>query len=115
MKGRCPNCNAESESIPRSKKCSQCGEFSIDWVIYDWEGYCKFKRVMIRCNWVLLVLCSANLLAIVLGSADPIQWLFCLLIIPAIVSLTRSYHAIANSKHYKGHRLKDISQWFPLL
>ncbi len=70
---------------------------------------------MIRCNWVLLVLCSANLLAIVLGSADPIQWLFCLLIIPAIVSLTRSYHAIANSKHYKGHRLKDISPWFPLL
>ncbi len=115
MKGRCPNCNAKSESIPLSQKCSQCGEFSNDWVVYDWAGYCRFKRVMIRWNWVVLVLCSANLLAMVLGFADPVQWLLCLLIIPATVSLTSSYQAIANSKHYKGHRLKDLSPWFPLL
>ncbi|GLQ71224.1 hypothetical protein GCM10007932_05840 [Vibrio penaeicida] len=115
MKGRCPNCNTESESIPLSKKCSQCGGFSNDWFVYDWVGYSRYKRLMIWGNWVVLALCSANFLTIVLGSADPIQWLFCLLIIPSTVSLINSYQAIANPEHYDGHRLKDLSSWFPYL
>lgn len=115
MKGCCPNCKMEFESIPTNGKCVKCDKFSKDWIIYDWVGYSRFKRVMIKCNWVLLILCVFNLLATALGSGHIIQWLFGLLIIPTLVSLVSSYKALANAKHYKGHTLKDVTSWFPLL
>lgn len=88
MKLRCPGCGYFVDSLPPTLNCPKYGEFSHDWLIYDWESFALIKRRYIRYDLLIIGMVLINLLAaIILGSTDAFQWLFNLLFIPAIINL----------------------------
>lgn len=103
MKVRCPSCGYIADKLPPSLRCAKCDDFSHDWLIYDWERFASMKRRHVRYNLLIIGVTLINLLvAITLKSTDAFQWLFTLLLIPAIISLFYCRKQLDSESEYEG-------------
>jgi len=113
MKARCPICGYIAENLAPTHKCPQCANFSHDWLIYDWESFASIKRRHARYNLLIIGITLINLLAATtLKSTNASQWLFSLLLIPAVISLFYCRKKLRGKSEYQGHRGRDIFPWF---
>lgn len=113
MKVLCPGCGYIADKLPPTHKCPKCGEFSIDWLIYDWESFALINRQHIKYNLIIIGIVLTNLLAaITLKSTDAFQWLFNLLFIPAMISLLYCRRQLGRKSEYKGHKGGAMLPWF---
>jgi len=112
MKVRCPSCGYIADKLPPSLRCAKCDDFSHDWLIYDWERFASMKRRHVRYNLLIIAVTLINLLvAITLKSTDAFQWLFTLLLIPAIISLFYCRKQLDSESEYEGHRGRALLFW----
>lgn len=113
MKVRCPSCGYIADSLPPTHKCPKCANFSHDWLVYDWESFALIRRRHIRYNLLIIgVILISSSAAIVFKSTDARQWLFSLLLIPAMISLFRCRKQLRGKSEYEGHKGRDIRPWF---
>jgi hypothetical protein len=113
MKVRCPSCGYITDKLPPSHKCPKCDNFSHDWLIYDWESFYLTKRRHIRYNLLIIGAALINLFAaIALKSTDAFQWLFNLLLIPAMISLFYCRKQLKRKSEYEGHKGRATRPWF---
>ena len=113
MKVRCPECGHIADNLPPSHRCRECDNFSHDWLIYDWESFALMKRRHIRYNLLIIGITLINLLvAITSKSPNLSQWLFSLLLIPAIISLFYCRNQLERESEYQGHKGRALIPWF---
>lgn len=109
----CPDCGFTTDNLPPTHKCPECGEFSHDWLIYDWEEFVAIKRRHIKYNVAILGALLINvLLALALQSSNAFQWFLTLLAIPAIISWLRCRRQLRARSAYKGHESGVVFPWF---
>ena len=113
MKFRCPGCGYIGDKLPPTHKCPECDEFSHEWLIYDWESFASIKRQHIKYNLLIIGVVLINLVAaITLKSTEVFQWLFNLLLIPAMISLFYCRNQLERKSEYEGHKGRDTLPWF---
>lgn len=113
MKVRCPECGHITDKLPPSLRCRDCDNFSHDWLIYDWESFALMKRRHIRYNLLIIGIILINLLvAITSKSPNLSQWLFSLLLIPAVISLFYCRNQFESESEYQGHKGRALIPWF---
>ena len=109
----CPDCGFTTDNLPPTHKCPECGEFSHEGVIYDWEEFVAIKRRHIKYNVAILGGLLINvLLALALQSSNAFQWFLTLLAIPAIISCLRCRRRLRARSAYKGHEVGVFFPWF---
>lgn len=105
MKVRCPDCSYITDYLPPTHRYSNCDSFSHEWLIYDWESYSSNKRLLVRCNLLIIGTTLINtLVAITSESTDARQWLFSFLFIPAMISLFSCRRQLRRKSEYEGHK-----------
>lgn len=113
MKVRCPSCGSIADSLPVTNKCPRCDIFSNEWLIYDWESFALAKRKHIRYNLLIIGVTLVNLcVAVASKSTDARQWLFSLLLIPAMISLFCCRRQLRRKSKYEGHKGRATLPWF---
>ena len=113
MQVRCPNCGHIADNLPLTHKCPKCDTSPRSWLIYDWESFALTKHRHIKYNLLIIVATLANLFAaIAIKSTDPHQWLFSLLLIPAMISLVNCRNQLKRKSEYKGHKSRETVPWF---
>lgn len=109
----CPACGFITDHLPPTHKCSECGEFSHDWLIYDWEEFAAIIRRHVRYNAVIVGALLINVLAaMALHSTNAFQWVFTLLAVPAIISWLRCRRQLRARCTYRGHEAGVVFPWF---
>ncbi|MDU8545951.1 MULTISPECIES: hypothetical protein [Pseudomonas syringae group] len=112
-KVRCPNCGHIRMGPPPTHKCPECGVFSQEWLIYDWESFASFRRQHLKCNIVIIVLVVINIAALVwFESSNVFLWMLNVLSIPAAISLSFCRYDLRGQAEYEGHSNHATLPWF---
>ncbi|RMV45198.1 hypothetical protein ALP10_200063 [Pseudomonas syringae pv. helianthi] len=113
MKARCPSCGHIPIRLPPTHKCPECGVFSHEWLIYDWESFASSRRGHLKCNVLIIVTVVINMIALVtLESGNFYLWALNLLAIPATISLSLCLYDLRGQAEYEGHDSSAVTPWF---
>lgn len=116
MKARCPNCGHIPIRLPPTHKCPECGVFSHEWLIYDWESFASSRREHLNCNILIISLVAINIVALVtFESSNLFFWMLNTLSIPAIISLFLCLNDLRGQGEYEGHDSRAVLPWFTVL
>lgn len=113
MKARCPCCDHICISLPPTHKCRECGEFSPEWLNYDWEGFASLRRQHLTYNLLIISLLVVNIVALVaFDSGNVFLWMLNALSIPATISLILCLRDLRGQAGYEGHYSRAVVPWF---
>ena len=113
MKVRCPKCGYIAEKLPPTQKCRVCSNYSDEWLTFDWEAYALHNQKVAMVNLIIIVALVLNIaVAIYLESTFPLQWIFSVLFIPAVISFIRCRRRLSRKSDYRGHKARDFNTWF---
>ncbi|KTB55396.1 hypothetical protein AO067_01655 [Pseudomonas viridiflava ICMP 13104] len=113
MKSRCPSCGHIPIRIPPTHKCPECGVFSHEWLIYDWESFASSRRQHLICNILIIIMAVINLVALVtFESSNGFLWVLNVLSIPATISLFVCLSDLRGKAEYEGHTSSAVLPWF---
>lgn len=113
MKMRCPNCGHIPVKLSPTHKCSECGVFSHEWLIYDWESFASARRGHLKFNILILSVLVINVVALVtFESSNVFFWALNVLSIPAAISLSMCRSDLRGEAEYEGHDSNAVSPWF---
>ncbi|UUQ65514.1 hypothetical protein NLK61_02345 [Pseudomonas fuscovaginae UPB0736] len=112
MKVRCPNCGHIPIRLSPTHKCQECGVFSHDWLIYDWESFASVRRQHLWYNILIISALAINIVALVtFESSNPYLWMLNILAIPATISLCLCLRDLRGQAQYEGHNGNAASYW----
>ncbi|UZE31275.1 hypothetical protein [Pseudomonas asplenii] len=112
MKVRCPSCGHITIRLSPTHKCRECGVFSHEWLIYDWESFAAVRRQHLKYNILIISLLVINIIALVtFESSNPSFWMLNILAIPATISLCLCLKDLRGQAHYKGHNINAVLYW----
>ncbi|WP_081005929.1 hypothetical protein [Pseudomonas asplenii] len=113
MKVRCPNCGHIPIRLSPTHKCQECGVFSHEWLIYDWESFAAVRRQHLKYNTLIISVLVINIISLVtLESSNPLLWMLNILAIPATISLCLCIKDLRGQAQYEGHEGSAILPWF---
>lgn len=116
MKVRCPNCGHVPIRLSPTHKCQECGVFSHDWLIYDWDSFASVRRQHLKYNILIISVLVINIIALVMfESSNPFLWMLNALAIPATISLCLCLKDLRGEAKYKGHKVSVFLPWFMFL
>jgi hypothetical protein len=110
---RSPICGHITTRLPPTHKCPECGVFSHEWLIYDWESFASFRRQHLKSNIIIISMVAINLVALVtFESSNVILWMLNVLSIPAIISSLMCLNDLRGQAEYQGHNGSASIPWF---
>ena len=113
MTALCPNCGHIPIRVPPTHKCPECGVFSHEWMIYDWESYASSRRQHLKCNILIIIMVVINIVALVtFESSNVFFWMLNVLSIPATISLFLCLNDLRGHAEYEGHNGRAVLPWF---
>ncbi|KFE47216.1 hypothetical protein IV02_24125 [Pseudomonas syringae] len=113
MTALCPNCGHIPIRVPPTHKCPECGVFSHEWMIYDWESYASSRRQHLKCNILIIIMVVINIVALVtFESSNVFFWMLNVLSIPATISLFLCLNDLRGQAEYEGHHSRAVLPWF---
>jgi predicted RNA-binding Zn-ribbon protein involved in translation (DUF1610 family) len=113
IKVRCPSCGHIAIRLPPTHKCPECGVFSHEWLIYDWENFASFRRQHLKDNIIIISMVAINLVALMIfESSNVVLWMLNVLSIPAIISLFLCLNDLRGQAEYQGHNGRASIPWF---